>query len=251
VSRNKWDISVIDLGSFQETVIAKTSADDAELYPTIHAISGPDLNGRIAYIEDHFFDKPENERKHLLKSINVDGTGDTEIFSRPGDAMWAAKGEIGRHIALSPVGGKVAFITNVIGRQMPRAYLHEGRIEIWDLEKKVGHITTVRGLDEPICWFPDGKRLLYTRLTSRSTLPMNAIGLELFGTYYGDSWSDVPAIYTLDIENEKSTFLHVGWIPVISFDQEIFLVGGYDNRSDFSWNRFDPTTGVSQPTKWH
>jgi hypothetical protein len=61
-------------------------------------MSGPDTEERIAYIEDHFFVANEKNRRDLLKTIRLDGTNDTELFSRPGDAMWATsggRGEIG------------------------------------------------------------------------------------------------------------------------------------------------------------
>ena len=42
--------------------------------PTIHALSGPDIEGRIAYIEDHFFVANQKNRRHVLKTIRLDGT---------------------------------------------------------------------------------------------------------------------------------------------------------------------------------
>jgi hypothetical protein len=93
--------------------------------PTIHALSGPDAEGRIAYIEDHFFVADEKNRRHLLKTIRLDGTHATELFSRPGDAMWAKSpghGEIGDDLALSPVGGRVAFLSGLVNTQMPGVF---------------------------------------------------------------------------------------------------------------------------------
>src|SRR5205823_5244674 len=96
-------ITAIQLPSLKETVV-RPSRKDPNDRPIIHALSGPDAEGRIAYIEDH-------EERHLLKTIKLDGTQDTEFFSRPGNALWATSaaghGEIGTHLALSPVGGRV------------------------------------------------------------------------------------------------------------------------------------------------
>ena len=95
----------------------------------------------------YFFVPNEKDRRHLLKTIKIDGTEETELFSRPGDAMWAASpaghGEIGEQLALSAIGGRVAFITALKPIQMPSAYLQSGLIEIWDLKKKAGGKTDI------------------------------------------------------------------------------------------------------------
>ena len=79
--------------------------------------------------------KVHKYKRHLLKTIRIDGTEDREVFSRPGSAMWATtaagKGEIGRTLALAPTGGRVAFLSELASRQMPQALLHEGTIEIY------------------------------------------------------------------------------------------------------------------------
>src|SRR5205807_755765 len=146
---------------------------------TIHALSGPDADGRIAYIEDHFFVANETDRRHLLKTIKLDGTQDTELFSRLGNAMWAATpaghGEIGHHLALAPVHGRVAFLSGLSSVQMPSAYLHVGSVEIWDVDKKAGRKRDIRALDEGLAWFPDGKRLAYVKLVDPKATP----GLKL------------------------------------------------------------------------
>src|SRR5437867_2555161 len=100
-SRNSRDINCIELPTLKETIV-RPMRPQVRDDPTIHALSGPDAQGRIAYIEDHFFVENEKNRRHLLKTIRLDGTENTELFSRPGDAMWASKGEIGKSIALSP-----------------------------------------------------------------------------------------------------------------------------------------------------
>lgn len=44
--------------------------------PTIHALSGPDAEGRVGYIEDHFFVEDKKDQRHLLKVLRLDGTQD-------------------------------------------------------------------------------------------------------------------------------------------------------------------------------
>jgi hypothetical protein len=247
-SRKGWDIVAFSLPSMQQTIVRKAPAEDVGFYATIHALSGPDSEGRIAYIEDHFFVEDEKDRKHLLKTIKVNGTADTEIFSRSGDAMWAMRGEIGHYLALAPSGGMVAFLSGLSNKQMPRALLQEGQLEIWDIEKKRRHNVTAKGIDAPMSWYPDGKRIAYVKLVPRDELPKPALGLENFGSYYGESWNEVPAVYILDIESGKSRFAHVGWVPVVSLDGKTMLVGGYG--AQFTWNHFDLESRESAPVKW-
>src|SRR5205085_2131378 len=118
-------IRCISLPELKETVVGPFGAPNEDDIPTIHALSGPDNEGRIAYIEDHSFVQNTANRRHLLKIIHIDGTGDTSLFSRPGDAMWA-RGDIGHHLALAPTGGKVALLNGLSHVQMPQALFSEG-----------------------------------------------------------------------------------------------------------------------------
>jgi hypothetical protein len=253
-TKTRSELIALSLPAMNETLIRRTASKDDELHPTIHAISGPDSKGRIAYIEDHFFVPNEKDRRHLLKTIQVDGTGDTELFSRPGSAMWATtaigRGEIGTHLALATTGNKAAFLSGVSEKQMPRALLHEGNIEIWDIDKKLRQDVIVKAINQPMSWFPDGKRLAFVKLVARDELPKQAIGLERFGRYFDQSWDAVPAIHVLDIETGQVSFLHVGWTPVVSSDGKAVLVGGWGDRSEFSWNLFHVGRRDSAAVRW-
>ena len=250
VTDDTGNITALSLPDRKEHIVRLLPRTEEGYGPTIHALSGPDREGRIAYIEDYFFVATEKEKRHLLKAVRIDGKDDTEIFSRPGSAMWATtaagKGEIGTYVSLAPVGGLVAFISNVIGKQMPRALLNVGQIEMWNVVKKSGDNTHVMALDEPISWFPDGKRFAYTRLVARKELPAQANGLEQFGTYFGLAWDEVPAIYIFDVDSRKSAFLYVGWRPVVSCDGKTVLIGGW-GREEFAWRTVNFNTGDSSP----
>ena len=164
IARGTSEIVALSLPTMRETVVRPEPKEETDFYPTIHAISGPDSEGRIAYIEDYFFVKNKADRKHALKTIRVDGTADTEIFSRPGDAMWARHGEIGKYLALAPSGGKVALLSAVKKKQMPGALLGVGTIEIWDVARRKSLAVDAMALDQPMSWFPDGMRLAYVKL---------------------------------------------------------------------------------------
>jgi len=253
IARGAREIVALSLPTMRESLVRRTSADDADFAPTVHAISGPDSEGRIAYIEDHFFVQNEADRKHLLKTIKRDGTADTEIFSRPGSASWATsaigRGEIGRYLALAPSGGKVALLSAVKGKQMPRAFLHVGKIEIWDVARKTPLAVDPKALNEPMSWFPDGKRLAYVKLVPRNQLPDPPLGLDEFGKYGGELWDEVPAVYVLDIQTGTSTFLHFGWKPIVSWDGKVVLVGGWNNQMEFTWRRVTVSNRQSVPIR--
>jgi hypothetical protein len=250
ITDDTGDITVISLPKKESHVAYRPKRTADGMGPTIHALSGPDLEGRIAYVEDYFFVNTEKEKRHLLKTVRVDGTAPSEVFSRPGSAMWATtaagSGEIGSHLALAPTSGRVAFISHVADRQMPRALLNLGHIEIWDLADKTGHDTNVIALDEPMSWFPDGERLAYSTLVKREELPQNAGGLKEFRSYFGEVWAEIPAIYIYDVKAKKSTFFYVGWQPVVSNDGQMVLVGGWA-ADDFIWKRVNATTGQASP----
>lgn len=247
------EIVALTLPTFRESVVRPATPADVDFYPTIHALSGPDRDGRIAYIEDHFFVPNEQDRKHLLKTIKLDGTADTEIFSRRGSAMWAATaaggGEIGTHLALAPSGANVAFLSELSDKQMPGALLHEGKMEIWDVARRIRLDVSSKAINQPMSWLPDGRRLLYVTLVSRDDLPKPATGLEYFGGYV-KRWSAVPAVYMLDIETGQSDFLQVGWIPVACDDGNTILVGGWDDRFELIWNRLHLEKGEAKRVQW-
>src|SRR5437016_5465362 len=67
ITRMSREITAIQLPSLQEKVIRPTRPADPNDDPTIYRLSGPDAQGRIAYIEDHFFIPNDKDRRHLLK----------------------------------------------------------------------------------------------------------------------------------------------------------------------------------------
>jgi hypothetical protein len=226
---------------------APPQPEDRYDIPTIHTVSGPDADGRVASIEDHFFVSDESTRRHLLKTINLAGTDDSAVFTRPGDAMWATSaaghGEIGAHLALSPRGGRVAFMSGLKAVQLPSALLQTGTVEIWDLQTKavVGSIGSA--LDEGLDWFPDGGRLAYVKLVDAK----EATGLMPtgFGTAF-QSWPSIPAVFVRDLAQNTDTLLHVGWNPIVSSDGGFVLVSDMDGPP----RMVNVSTRVSDPASW-
>jgi hypothetical protein len=253
VTNDNGEIRAISLPNLKTHTVVRPKVTRADA-PTIHALSGPDRAGRIAYIEDHFFVQNVNQRRHSLKTVRIDGSGETQLFSRPGDAMWAltpaGNGEIGSQLALAPVGGNVAILSALRQKQMPGALLHVGQIEIWNIDNKVGEKTSVNTIDNhiscTISWFPDGQRLAYTTLVAKNDLPKSANGLVHFRNYFGKSWQEVPAVYIYDVNTHHSSFFSVGWRGVVSHDGQTIFIGGWDNEA-YRWLRADASSGRLTP----
>jgi hypothetical protein len=218
----------VELPTLRETVIRRQSSVESDDMPTIHAMSGPDDQGRIAYIEDHVFARHDKDQRHLLKTIHLDGSGDTALFSRPGDAMWAetviGHGKIGKAFSLSRTGGKVAFLSGTHEHQMPQALLMEGSVEIWDINKKTGTKTDLVALDAGLTWLPDGKHLVYVKLIDRKpTGPADPIT----ASYLQWNWDKIPAVFIRDLETQTDTLVHTGWNPLVSVDGSKVLTYGF------------------------
>jgi hypothetical protein len=246
-------ISTLSLPGMSESVVRPAAPEEVDVFATVHSLNGPDSSGRIAYIEDHFFVASEKERKHVLKTVRIDGTNEVQIFERSGSAMWsgslAGRGEIGLHLALAPSGDKVAFLSGLTAKQMPGLLWNAGSIEIWDVRKKA-RITTVQpAIDSSMSWLPDGKRLCYVRLVARGELPQPAAGLNRYDDFL-KSWDEVPAVYVFDLDSGQSRFLHVGWLPIVASDGKTALVGGWISRSEMAWSRVDMQKGESNPVRW-
>lgn len=252
-SESRGKIAALSLPEMRESVVRSPAPEGVDTFSTVHALSGPDDQGRIAFVEDHFFVANEKERKHVLKTVRIDGTSDARIFERSGSAMWAGshagRGEIGDHLALAPSGGKVAFLSDLTPRQMPGLLWNAGLIEVWDVVKKT-QITTIPGaIDQPMSWLPDGKRLCYVRLVARQELPQATVDPDRFGGFL-KSRDQLPAVFVFDMDTGRSRFLHVGWLPVVASDGKSALVGGWVSRAELAWSRVDMETGESKPVRW-
>ena len=86
--------------------------------------------GASRHIEDWFFVTDDRDRKHLLKTIRIDGTQDQEIFERQGSAMWSASlagdGKSGRSCMPRPEAESLFTDIHLVPMQNPAAYLVVG-----------------------------------------------------------------------------------------------------------------------------
>jgi len=233
-----------------ESVVRIPAAERVERFSTVHALAGPDAEGRIAYLEDRFFGEAEAERSHALKTIRVDGTADRRIFERAGSAMWAGSaighGEVGKQLALAPTGGLVSFVSGLNQKQMPGSLLLDGTLEVWNVVDGVRVPSQQAALDLPMSWLPDGKQLCFVKLVARADLPASVGELDAYGSFVR-SWDEVPAIHVLDLDSGRSRFLHVGWLPVVASDGRSVLVGWWRSNSELAWRRVEVATGQASP----
>ncbi len=219
---------------YLETGVVKSPSMRNGERATIHALSGPDREGRVAYIEDHFFVADKSSRRHLLKTVRIDGTQDGEVFVRSGGALWAktpaGHGEIGSHLALSASGGLVAFLSSLEPVQLPSAYLHVGHLEVWNVVTRAGGKRLAAVLDEGLAWFPDGRRLAFVRLTQPADIPTSALPPASFGRAFQD-WDRIPSVFILDLDMGTERFLATGWRPVVSGDGTFVLVSDSEGNA--------------------
>jgi hypothetical protein len=202
-----------------------TIREEDKGHEPVHSVCGPDNNGRIVYVENHMGD----DAKHFLKLTSVKGSEDELIFTRKGDALWDHV--IGEYLALSPVGGLASFVGNLTPEQMykPDAYLEVGPLEIWNIVTKSKIETKVIALDAGLTWFPDGRKLVYTKLTLRTEIPPVDSGCNVRSSF-GNEWPTIPAVFVYDLLDHSSTFLYAGWHPVVSPDGKSVLVSGFEKN---------------------
>ena len=249
-SRPRGGIVAWSLPARLESVVRVPAAERVERFSTVHALAGPDAEGRIAYLEDRFFGEAEAERSHALKTIRVDGTEDRRIFERAGSAMWAGSaighGEVGKQLALAPTGGLVSFVSGLSPKQMPGSLLLNGTLEVWNVVDGVRVPSQQSALDLPMSWFQGGRQLCFVKLVARADLPASVGELDAYGSFVR-SWDEVPAVHVLDLDSGRSRFLHVGWLPVVASDGRSELVGWWHSNSELAWRRVDVATGHTSP----
>jgi len=239
-TRQNQEVVALELPAMKERVLVRTPRT-VRSRATLHAVGGPDSAGRVVYLEDHFADQ-KTLQQHVLKTISIDGDESEEIFSRP------ANQAIGTHIAVA--GGKAALLAQRSERQLPGKVFGEGQLEVWDVTNKTRLDVSTPVLDQPLSWFPDGRRLAYVKFIRRDELREDAPGLDRFGQFKGNAWDELPAVHVLDVETSESKFLHLGWTPIVAASGKELLIGGWDLAGAFSWVRLVLETGKATAVQW-
>ena len=229
VSQRGCGIEAIQLPTLERKIVRPATPENRDDGSSVHAMSGPDSAGRIAYVEDQSWGPNETDARYLLKTIRLDGTHDTTLFSHPGTALWSTtlgNGQIGSHLALSPVGGRVAFHTDLTYVHMPTAALFVGSIEIWNIDSKLSVKRDVNAIDAPLAWFPDGKRLAYVKLADPRE---GAVRRDDSFARRFRNWKKIPCVFVWDVDAGTETFLHVGSRLIVSQDGRFVFISEYDD----------------------
>jgi hypothetical protein len=232
-------IIALELPSLTERTIR---APDA-IRPAVRMLAGPDREGWIAYTDHWDYDLNAERYSLRFRAIRLDGTGDHLLFSRR--LPMGSFNAMGDHMALSPGGRHIAFISDYTGVQMtqPDAWLTSGTLEIWDTTKSTGGPVGITARDGALSWFPDGRRLAYATLAPRGEAG-DLAAADGFGAAW-EHWPRVPAVHILDLKTGKGVFLCVGDDPVVSQDGESVMVRDYDARMRI----VDAATGRWKPVK--
>jgi hypothetical protein len=200
----------------------------------IENVSGPALDGRIAFVEETGF----QSREYSVRTIALDGSGEREEFRHSG-------GGFADSFALSPSGARIAFVGALADLQMPGALLATGPLTIRDLEKRAMVQTGVTAANEPLAWLPDSRRLAYVGMVPKAALAREIeAGLAEDPKFLSgvENWDLLPAVYVLDVQSGAKRYVHIGWYPVVAQDGGSVIVkwGGY-RRVDIAtgtWTRF-------------
>jgi hypothetical protein len=180
----------------------------------IYLLAGPDAEGWVAFVTDNM-----EAKTHSLKVIKMDGTGEEEVFTAPGDALWDNPMSTP---ALAPRGGSVAFLTQPVRSFAPR--IESGPIEVWNIHTKKEQDTNIEALNRGLSWFPDGKHFTYVQVQP----------------------GEPEMVYILNVENGERKLLHTGRNAMVSTDGESVLV----NTAEEGNIVVDVKTGESKKVQW-
>jgi len=222
-----------------EQVSLFTRTDDSG---AVHFVSGPDSEGRIVYVTNDGV-----EKRVGLRTKRLDGTGDTLLLQRPGDALW--KHSISAPV-LAPTGGLVAFVWNAKPDYNADVI---GPLEIWDIAQPAGAATGmgagITASEHGLAWFPDGRHLAFVELLSEGDAREVEQRDEGFVSAF-DIKGQVPVITLLDVTTGDRTRLHIGAQPIVSPEGGALLL----RDAASTWWRLNlaggDVTRVNWPGNW-
>jgi hypothetical protein len=238
-------IVAISLPGLEESTVRRPG----EGHGTVHAVSGPDESGHIAYVVEYL-----QKKTYAIRVCDLDGMSDRLLLSGSGSPLWDHV--VGNQIALHASNGKLAWLKESEGVQMrePSALLRVGQLVFTNLEDGKTVETQARAIDShnftrKFAWFPDGTRIAYVALTSRqdpaaTTPPPPVLARD------HDGWDRLPAVWVWDLGASTSRFVHWGWTGVPTADQKAMLVCAASDDAGLRWQRVDLSTGESELVSW-
>lgn len=210
------EIALMDLPSLVERDIQPPREGP---YGFVASASGPDGQGRIAYVQQNGWGDSAR-----LSIIDVDGANNRVIAA----GVRAAGHVFGEHPALAPTGGAVALLVNVAEAWPHGEYIRRGTLTVWRPETNRADAIATDAIDAGFAWFPDGHRLVYVARVPRETIEggdadqlTSGVPNCTGGAVREDS---VPLIYIVDVRSGVRRPLHVGTNPVVSTDGSAVLL---------------------------
>jgi len=225
IDKPKGGILAIELPSTKEIIIRKPWGEKNN---PVDALSGPDNQGRIAFIDSGL-----GATNYSLKVIDLNTQKETEIFTRHGSSWPHETQNYGDSFSLSPTDGVVAFIINYKDdfSLIPNDYVNIGTLEIVKIKNGDVIKTDIKALDKGLSWFPDGKQLAYVALIRKDKLPNHL--RTTFDDNFGREmtlWKSIPVTFLVDLTKMSSRPIHIGWNPIVSKDGSSILIQDYEGR---------------------
>ena len=229
MSRPPRGLVALSLPDARETVLRTGSAEQGSML----AVTGPDLDGRIVYVEGH-------SKFFRLKTMQISGGGDAVIFERSGDVARKAIGSP----ALAAQGGLIAFVADAKPEYSDAAV---GPLEIWDVATKRGKTTDVTAMDAGLSWFSDGRRLAFVEFVPNADAQALTRGASDFNVLFKSrDRIGTPVISILDLATGARTRVHVGAQPRVRPDGRSLLIEDASRR----WWSLDLASGQAVRGDW-
>ena len=215
------EIAAVELPGLQQIIIHPPA--DAQ-YVFVTQVSGPDEDGRIAYVQEN-----SDGDAARLSTVRLDGTDNRVISTATGKPHSV----FGAYPALAPKGGNIAVmarVRDVADVTQPAAV---EQLTVWNIDTKRRSKIAVDAEDIGISWFPDGDSLVYVAaLRKDDILPTtleDLTGNDPACLEYVSGMELVPVVSLLDIRSGRSRQLHMGTNPVVSSDGRSVLLrcGGF------------------------
>lgn len=231
-------IVAMDLPAFTTRTVRPSGASAAP----VERLAGPDHDGWVAYVDSTDYDFEANLYTQRFNAVRLDGTGNHVVFKRR--LTTGSFNALGEHMALSPTGHHLAFITDYSGVQMtrPDAWLQSGQLQVWDIVKGTGGPVGITARDSSLSWFPDGRRLAYAALVPNTWAGKLASAPDGFGKAW-NGWPRIPAVHIFDVKTGDRRLLCLGDDPVVSLDGRAVAVRDYDSNMRV----VDVATGGARP----
>lgn len=212
-----------------------------------YQLSGPDEEGRIAYLAEakvKFYEK----EKYIVALTTLSGKNHEVILSKEGE-VWDAFALFPK---LSPKGGRLA----VFRETEPNS--GEGIQQILDVRSKrtLVEFQIPRGGSRGISWFPDGEKIAYSKYVDHRELKgfdsypealQRAYANNLNTSYH---WPQVTCIFIYDLRSDKHTLLRAGHNPIVSPDGKSILFQQPGIGLSLDYYLLNLETGEVRPVDW-